>query len=61
MRITEKDVPDRITEIKTTNAILIVLALAVYNEQAVIFKSIVPDPGWFDKDRTKFKDWWREI
>jgi len=22
---------------------------------------MVPDPGWFDGDRTKFKDWWREI
>ena len=24
-------------------------------------KSIVLDPGWFDGDRTKFEDWWREI
>ena len=22
---------------------------------------MVPDPGWFDGDRTKFEDWWREI
>jgi len=22
---------------------------------------MVPDPGWFDSDRTKFKDWWRRI
>ena len=22
---------------------------------------MVPDPGWFDGDRTKFKDWWRRI
>ena len=20
-------------------------------------KNMVPDPGWFDRDRTKFKDW----
>jgi len=22
---------------------------------------MVPDPGWFDGDRTKFEDWWRGI
>jgi len=22
---------------------------------------MVSDPGWFDRDRTKFKDWWRKI
>ena len=31
------------------------------NVQAVMPKSIVPDPGWFDRDQTKFKDWQREI
>ena len=24
-------------------------------------KSIVPDPGWFDGDQSKFEDWWRGI
>ena len=24
-------------------------------------KNIVPDPGWFDSDQTKFEDWWRGI
>ena len=24
-------------------------------------KSIVLDPGWFNRDRTKFEDQWREI
>ena len=24
-------------------------------------KSMVPDPGWFDGDRSKFEDWWRGI
>ena len=24
-------------------------------------KNMVPDPGWFDGDRTKFEDWWRGI
>ena len=31
------------------------------NIQASMPKSIVLDLGQFDSDRTKFKDWWREI
>jgi len=31
------------------------------NVQAGLLKNIVPDPGWFDGDRMKFEDWWREI
>ena len=27
----------------------------------MIPKSIVLDLRWFDRDRTKFKDWWRGI
>ena len=36
-------------------------APAAFNEniQVVMPKNIVPDPGWFDSDQTKFKDWWR--
>ena len=26
------------------------------NKQAVMPKNMVPDPGWFDGDRTKFED-----
>ena len=22
---------------------------------------MVPDPGWFDGDQSKFEDWWRGI
>ena len=36
-------------------------AVASENIQAGLPKNIVPDPGWFDGDRTKFKDWWRGI
>ena len=37
--------------------------LVVYNEitQAIMPKSMVLDPKWFDRNRMKFKDWWREI
>ena len=31
------------------------------NRQAGLPKNMVPDPGWFDGDRTKFEDWWRGI
>ena len=31
------------------------------NVQAVMPKNIVLDPGWFDGDQMKFKDWWRGI
>jgi len=31
------------------------------NVQAGLLKNMVPDPGWFDGDRTKFEDWWRGI
>jgi len=31
------------------------------NVTAGMPKNMVPDPGWFDGDRTKFEDWWREI
>ena len=31
------------------------------NVQAEMPKNMVPDPGWFDSDQTKFEDWWRGI
>ena len=31
------------------------------NKSAGMPRSMVPDPGWFDGDRTKFEDWWRGI
>jgi len=31
------------------------------NIQAELPKNMVPDPGWFNGNRSKFKDWWREI
>ena len=54
-RSTELVIPETSEEIS--------IAPAVYNEtvQAIMPKSIVLDPGWFDGDRTKFEDWWREI
>jgi len=31
------------------------------NGQTELLKNIVPDPGWFNGNRTKFEDWWRGI
>ena len=31
------------------------------NSQAGLPRSMVPDPGWFDGDRSKFENWWRGI
>ena len=35
--------------------------VASKNVQAGLPKSMVPDPGWFDGDQSKFEDWWRGI
>ena len=31
------------------------------NVQTGLPKNMVPDPGWFDGDQSKFEDWWRGI
>ena len=31
------------------------------NGQAGVPKNMVPDSRWFDRNRTKFEDWWRGI
>ena len=36
-------------------------AAASKNVQTGLPKIMVPDPGWFDGDRSKFEDWWRGI
>jgi len=39
-----------------------VLAVTVNkNRQTGMPKNMVPDPGWFNGDQTKFEDWWREM
>jgi len=48
----------------TTEKMSTALAPAVAmneNVQVGMPKNMVPDPGWFDSDQTKFKDWWRGI
>jgi len=38
-----------------------VAATVSENIQAGLLKNMVPDPGWFDGDQSKFEDWWRGI
>ena len=62
LRITEDNISNRSTEPATPeiDKMLTASAPAVYNEN-VPTKTMVPDPGWFNRDRTKFKDWWKGI
>ena len=57
-RITEDNVSNRSTELATpeTDKMSTAPVPAVYNE-SVPTKTMVPDPGWFDGNRTKFEDW----
>jgi len=43
------------------SAVLATMATSQENRQAGLPKNMVPDPGWFDGDQTKFEDWWRWI
>jgi len=62
LRITKDNVSNRSTEPVTpeTDRMSAAPAPAVYNE-SIPTKTMVLDPGWFDGDRMKFEDWWREI
>ena len=62
LRITEDNVSNQSTEPVTleTEEMLTAPVITVHNENISI-KSMVPDLGWFDGDRTKFEDWWRRI
>ena len=62
LRITEDNVSNQSTEPVTleTEEMSTAPIITVHNENISI-KSMVPDPGWFDGDRTKFEDWWRRI
>ena len=57
LRITEDNMSNQSTELATpkTEEISTVPVTTVHNEN-VPTKSIVPDPGWFDSNRTKFED-----
>ena len=64
LRITKDNMSNRSTESATPETDRMSTAPApvpvVYNK-SIPTKTMVPDPGWFDRDRTKFEDWWRGI
>jgi len=62
LRITEEYISDRnrTTEPASLEEMLTAPKPAVYDE-IVMLKNIVPNPRWFDNNKTKFEDWWREI
>ena len=47
------------TEMSVAHAII--AAAVSENVQAGLLKNMVPDPGWFNGNRSKFEDWWRGI
>ena len=59
--ITKDNISNKSIEPATseTEEMLTVPAPAVYNKniQTMIPKSMVPDPEWFDRNKTKFEDW----
>jgi len=62
LRITEDNMLNQSTEpvILETEEISTAPVTVGHNEN-IPMKNMVPDTGWFDRDRTKFEDWWREI
>ena len=58
LRITKDNISNQSIEPATSEIeeMLTAPVLAVHNEN-VPTKNMVPDPGWFDKNRTKFEDW----
>ena len=63
LQITEKaSNKDKRTDTEMSTALAPALAPAVNkNGQVGMPKNMVPDPGWFDGNQTKFEDWWRGI
>ena len=49
------------TDTEISVAPVTMAAVVSENVQTGLTKNMVPDPGWFDGDWSKFEDWWREI
>jgi len=63
LQINEEALTDKYEQTDTEMSIAPATTAAVVskNIQAGLPKNIVPDPGWFDGDQSKFEDWWRGI
>jgi len=56
LRIIEENILNEAIETETIDETSIAPVPAVQNEQVVMPKSMVPDPEWFNRNRTKFED-----
>jgi len=45
------------TDMETSVAQATMAAAVSKNVQAGLLKNMVPDPGWFNGDQSKFEDW----
>jgi len=63
LQINEKASTDKYEQIDTEMSVAPATTAAAVskNVQAGLLKNMVPDPGWFDGDWSKFEDWWRGI
>ena len=63
LQINKEASTDKYEPTDTEMSVAPVLAAAAVREnvQAGLPKNMVPDPGWFNGDRSKFEDWWRGI
>ena len=55
-----KEASERMTEY-TDEMLTVPVPIQENNGQTGVPKNMVPDSRWFDRNRTKFEDWWREI
>ena len=59
LRITKETIlEEQTTEYKDKISIALV---EQNNGQIGLSKNMVPNLGWFDRNKTKFKDWWKGI
>ena len=61
LQITNKSSDETIEQSDTVMSEVPVPIITNTNEQAVMPKNMVSNSEWFDRNRTKFKDWWREM
>ena len=61
LQITNKTSDETIEQLDEAMSVAPVSVTTNNNKQAVILKSMVPDPEWFDGNRTKFEDWQKGI
>jgi len=57
LQITNKTLDETIEQSDKVMSVVSASVTMNMNEQAVMPKNMVPDPGWFNGDKMKFEDW----